>query len=189
MTDAAAKSVVVMREVCKRYKYFNFGEFNLDLPKGEVLGLVGPNGAGKSTLLKLLMGFVRPDSGVISVLNQPIPEYAVKLKQHAAFVSEDKSLYGNASIEWHIGFIKKLFDSWDDAYSDYLLKSFDLNKRQKVKDLSLGQRIKAILLLALARRPGLLVLDEPPTGLDPVARFELTAQLFEIMLNEENSVG
>lgn len=188
MTNVATESVVVMRQVCKRYRYFTLGELNLDLPKGEVLGMVGPNGAGKSTLLRLLMGFVRPDSGVIRVLNQPVPEYAVKLKQHAAFVSEDMRLYGNASIEWHIGFVKKLFDSWDDSYSDYLLKSFELNKWQKVKDLSLGQRIKATLLLALARRPRLLVLDEPSTGLDPIARFELTTQLFDIMLNEENSV-
>lgn len=188
MNNDTEGNVVVMQRVCKRYKHFHLGEIHLNLPKGEVLGMVGPNGAGKSTCLKLLMGFVRPDSGVIHVLNQAIPKCAVQLKQSAAFVSEDMRLYGNATIEWHIGFIKKLFDSWDDRFSDHLLHSFELNKLQKVRDLSLGQRVKATLLLALARRPRLLVLDEPSTGLDPIARFELTAQLFEIMLNEENSV-
>lgn len=188
MTDRATGNVVVMRQVCKRYKHFHLDEIHLDLPKGEVLGMVGPNGAGKSTCLRLLMGLVRPDSGVIHVLNQPIPECAVRLKQCAAFVSEDMRLYGDASIEWHIAFMKRLFDSWDGRFSDHLLHSFELNKLQKVKDLSLGQRVKTTLLLALARRPRLLVLDEPSTGLDPIARFELTAQLFEIMLNEENSV-
>lgn len=188
MNDVNTNWAADLTNVNKRYPHFNLRDLNLRLPRGEILGLVGPNGAGKSTCLRLLMGFIQADSGDICVLSRSMPQHNVWLRKHAAFVSEDMRLFAGASIEWHIGFVKKFFASWDETFAQQLLNNFDLNPKQKVKELSLGQRIKATLLLALARRPQLLVLDEPSTGLDPIARFELTSQLFDIMLNEENSV-
>lgn len=188
MSRLAGPYSVELSDVSKYYRHFDLHGLNLCLPPGEVLGLVGPNGAGKSTCLRLIMGLLRADSGEINVLGRALPNYAVWLKERAAFVSEDMRLYANNTIEWHIGFIKKIFPRWDDAFAQKLLRNFELNPQQKIKELSLGQRIKTTLLLALARRPQLLVLDEPSTGLDPIARYELTAQLFDIMLNEENSV-
>lgn len=188
MTDSNNHWAVDLKNVNKRYPHFTLRDLNLRLPRGEILGLVGPNGAGKSTCLRLLMGFIQADSGEICVLNKVMPEHSVWLRTRAAFVSEDMRLFAGSTIEWHIGFVKKFFDSWDDGFAQQLLKNFDLNPKQKIKELSLGQRVKTTLLLALARRPQLLVLDEPSTGLDPIARFELTSQLFDIMLNAENSV-
>lgn len=186
---ADSNALVSMRGVCKHYPMFTMNNFNLTLPRGQVLGVVGPNGAGKSTLLKMLMGLVGADAGEINVLGYQVPEQEVVLKHYAAYVSEDMRLFGDFSIRWHMELVAECFpSSWDAAYAQHIVKKFELNPEQKVGHLSLGQRVKATLLLALARRPKLLVLDEPSTGLDPVARHELTSELFELMLDEDNGV-
>jgi ABC-2 type transport system ATP-binding protein len=97
-------------------------------------------------------------------------------------------LYEQASIAWHMGFIRSIFPSWDAAYAEQLLGRFDLEPRQKVKGLSHGQRVKTTLLLALARRPKLLILDEPTTGLDPVARHEVLTEVMEVISSGDRSV-
>ena len=186
MTDN--QLLVSMKAVNKRYPGFCLQDFDLALPKGEIMGLVGPNGAGKSTLLNIIMGFTQADSGKVSTLGYDMPYQAAQAKQECAYVSEAMHLYGDCSVGWHMRFLERVFPTLDTSYEDKLLKQFDLKKHQQVKTLSLGQRVKATLLLALARRPRLLVLDEPSTGLDPVARHELTNELIQIMLDEENSV-
>jgi len=174
--------------VVKRYPSFALQQLSFTLPKGEILGMVGPNGAGKSTCLALLMGFVPADEGSIEVLGQPVPENSAALKTDVAYVAETMRLYGIADLAWHMAFMKPMFPKWDDSYAVQLASKFELNIQQPIKTMSLGQRVKSTLLLALARRPRLLVLDEPSTGLDPIARHELTEQLMSVMLDEENSV-
>ncbi len=187
MTDGVT-NLVEVRKVCKRYPKFQLGEISFDLAQGEVLGLVGANGAGKSTLLKLLLGFEVADSGDIVLLGKNLRRNEIFIKQRTSYVSEEMRLYGHKTLAWHMDFFAKAFAQWDQSYAQELLQRFQLHTNQKIKYFSLGQRIKANLLLAMARRPQLLVLDEPSTGLDPVARYELTSELFEIMLNEHNSV-
>lgn len=180
--------LVQTRDVVKRYPLFALKPLSLSLPQGQIMGLVGPNGAGKSTILKLLLGFVRADAGSIRVLGYDVPTQETLVKQQVAFVSEEMRLYGEQTVSWHLQLMAEFFTNWDAGYAAHLLKRFDLSPAQTVKGLSLGARIKTNLVLALARRPKLMVLDEPSTGLDPVARHELTAQLFELMLDESNSV-
>ena len=136
------------------------------------MGLVGPNGAGKSTILRMIMGLLMPDSGRVEVLGHHMPKEQVAAKYQIGFIAEDMRLYESETIGFHIDFIKSLFHSWDDHYASTLFRRLDLIKEQKVQGLSHGQRVKALLLLALARRPNLLVFDEPTTGLDP-ARGEI----------------
>jgi ABC-2 type transport system ATP-binding protein len=117
-----------------------------------------------------------------------MPRDQALAKRDVGFISEDMRLYGGQTLAWHIRFVRSLCDSWDPAYADALLKRFYLQADRPLKGLSHGERVKATLLLALARRPRLLLLDEPTTGLDPVARHEILAELMDVVRDERRSV-
>ena len=174
--------------VGKTYPHFTLEDINLELPTGHIMGFIGANGAGKSTTIRILMSLIRQDRGTVRVLGHPMPAALAAAKREIGFVSEDMRLYKGATIQWHMDFVRSIFPSWDAAYAKDLIKRFDLKPQQVVKGLSHGQRVKATLLLALARRPKLLVLDEPTTGLDPVARQEVLAALIESIVEEERTV-
>ncbi|HMA12196.1 MAG TPA: ABC transporter ATP-binding protein, partial [Steroidobacteraceae bacterium] len=163
-------------------------DVNLELPLGQIMGLVGPNGAGKSTTIRLLMGLLSAEKGSIELLGRRVPGQVAEAKQEVAFVSDDMRLFGTATLGWHMRFIASMFPRWDEAYAQRLLGAFNLRAGQGVKGLSRGEHVKALLLLALARRPRLLVLDEPTSGLDPVARHELLTELMQIVRDESRSI-
>ncbi|NCP64794.1 MAG: ABC transporter ATP-binding protein [Paraglaciecola sp.] len=177
-----------MQDVSIRYPHFTLDNLNLSLPKGQVMGLVGVNGAGKSTTIRILMGLIKPDSGQVKALGYDLPKQQVAAKYEIGFASDDMRLYKTQTLQWHMDFIRSIYPAFDTAYAADLLKRFDLLAEQKIKGLSHGQRVKACLLLVLARRPKLLVLDEPTTGLDPVAREEVISELADILLDDERSV-
>jgi ABC-2 type transport system ATP-binding protein len=177
-----------LRGVCKGFRYFRLDGLDLDLPLGQIMGLVGPNGAGKSTTIRLLMGFIAPEAGTIEVLGHRLPEHGVEAKRDVAFVSEDMRLYNMATLEWHMRFVASIYPSWDGTYARQLIRRFNLHAEQVIKGLSRGEHVKALLLLALARKPRLLVLDEPTSGLDPVARHELLTELMEIVRDDTRSI-
>lgn len=179
---------IQLEGVCKSYRFFELQNIALHLPCGTIMGLIGPNGAGKSTTIRILMGLVRQDCGEVRVLGRRMPDEQVAAKWDVGFGSEDMRLYGAMTLGWHMHFIKSLYESWDERYAQLLLKRFGLRAEQKIKGLSHGQRVKAALLLVLARRPKLLVLDEPTTGLDPVARHEILHELSEVMADEDRSI-
>jgi ABC-2 type transport system ATP-binding protein len=154
--------------VRKRYRYFTLDNIHLEVPEGQIMGLIGPNGAGKSTTIRILMGLIHQDHGDVQVLGHRMPAEQVAAKWNIGFASEDMRLYEAMTLDWH--------------------KRFGLRADQKIKGLSHGQRVKATLLLVLARCPRLLVLDEPTTGLDPVARHEILRELTAVMKDEGRSV-
>lgn len=174
--------------ITKRYKHFTLQNVDLAFEQGTVMGLVGPNGAGKSTIMRMVMGLIGPDSGSVRVLGHAMPHDQIAAKRHIGFVAEDMRLYESETIAFHMDFIRSIFDSWDEDHAKVLLKRFDLNANQKVKGLSHGQRVKATLLLALARRPGLLVFDEPTTGLDPAVRKEVLDEMMNALADETRSI-
>ncbi len=174
--------------VTKHYKHFTLDHIDLELQAGCIMGFVGPNGAGKSTTLRILMGLVHQDEGAVQVLGHAMPDEQAAAKMEIGFVSEDMRLYGAPTLEWHMNFMRSIYPRWDRAYANQLLKRFDLKAQQKINGMSHGQRVKAALLLALARRPKLLVLDEPTTGLDPIARREVLGELMMVLVDEERTV-
>jgi ABC-2 type transport system ATP-binding protein len=174
--------------VSKRYTHFSLENIHFELPTGSIMGFIGANGAGKSTTIRILMGLVHQDKGVVRVLGHAMPADQAAAKLDIGFVSEDMRLYGAATLAWHMEFLRRIYSRWDQSYAENLARSFDLKLQQVIKGLSHGQRVKAALLLALARRPRLLVLDEPTTGLDPVARVEVLGELMAALADEERTI-
>lgn len=174
--------------VSKIYPHFTLDNLSLGLHTGTIMGLIGANGAGKSTTIRILMGLVHQDRGRVNVLGRDMPREQALAKVDIGFVSEDMRLYGSATLAWHMKFIRSIYPQWDQPYAETMLRRFDLKPEQKIKGLSHGQRVKAALLLALARRPRLLVLDEPTTGLDPVARQEVLGELMAVLSDEDRTI-
>lgn len=179
---------ITLEGVGKSYPFFELQNVTLQVPHGTIMGLIGPNGAGKSTTIRILMGLLRHDRGEVRVLGYRMPEEQVAAKWNIGFASDDMRLYSPMTLAWHMDFMKSIYESWDARYAQSLLKRFGLHAAQRIKGLSHGQRVKAALLLVLARRPRLLVLDEPTTGLDPVARHEILRELSDVMADDGRSV-
>ena len=179
---------VELSGVSKKYRYFTLENIHLKLPRGQIMGLIGANGAGKSTTIRVLMGLVHQDSGEVRVLGHSMPAEQVAAKWDIGFASEDMRLYDSMTLDWHMSFMRSIYPNWDASYAQILLKRFGLRAEQKMKGFSHGQRVKAALLLVLARKPQLLVLDEPTTGLDPVARHEILRELTGVMAEEGRSI-
>jgi ABC-2 type transport system ATP-binding protein len=144
-----------------------------------ITGFLGRNGAGKSTTIKMLLGMVTPSSGEGRVLGKRIDIAAesVDLRRDVAYVNEDKRLYNYLTVAETIRFTSSFYSDWRADAECALLRKFELPCDRKVKSLSKGMRTKLALLLALARRPRLLILDEPSEGLDPIGVEQLLAEL------------
>jgi ABC-2 type transport system ATP-binding protein len=188
MSTSHSPNAFSLQGVSKSFSHFKLEGLDLSLPQGQIMGLVGPNGAGKSTTIRLLMGLIAPDAGSIEALGLRVPEQVEAAKRGIAFVSDDMRLFSTATLAWHMRFVASIYPQWDDVYAQKLLRHFNLRPTQTVSTLSRGEHVKSLLLLALARRPALLVLDEPTSGLDPVARHELLTELMEIVRDDTRSI-
>ncbi len=145
---------------------------DLDVPAGTIFALLGTNGAGKTTLIRTLLGLIPKTGGDIRVLGEEPYRFGPRLRQRIGYVSEEQGLYPWMTVQGLIGFCKALYAAWDDAFVQRYLERFRLERRTRIKALSHGQAVKLALILALAPRPDLLVLDEPMSGLDPLAQHE-----------------
>lgn len=179
---------VDLQNITKSYSWFQLKSVSLQLEQGQIMGFVGPNGAGKSTTIRILMGLICAEEGEARVLGHVMPEQQAQAKRDIGFVSSDMALFGSETVAWHMDFIRSIYPGWDPAYANKMIERFALHPRQQVKSLSQGERVKVLLLLVLARRPRLLVLDEPTTGLDPVARHEMLTELMDVLQDEERSI-
>ena len=179
---------IEMRSVRKAFRFFTLEDLSLDLEPGQIMGFVGPNGAGKSTSIRLMTGLLTPDAGEVRVLGHAMPDEQAIAKRDIGFVSDDMRLFAHASVGWHMQFVASIYPGWDPQYAKALVKRFNLRTEQNVSGLSSGEHVKAVLMLALARRPRLLILDEPTSGLDPVARHEVLTEFMDVLRDEDRSI-
>jgi ABC-2 type transport system ATP-binding protein len=159
----------------------------LDVPAGRVVGLVGPNGAGKTTLLSLAVGMLTPTAGTIEVLGDR-PAAGPEQLARVGFVAQDPPIYAGLSVEEHLRLGAGLNPGWDDALARDRIRRLGLDLSQRAGKLSGGQRAQLALTLGVAKRPELLILDEPVASLDPLARREFLQDLMESVAEHELSV-
>ena len=168
MNDAP---VILTRDLTKSYGSLAAVDgLNLNVEPNRITAFLGQNGAGKSTTIKMLLGMVRPTCGDGAVLGKPITDADenTKLRQRVAYVAENKPLYGYMTVEQTIRFASSFYSDWCADAARRLVIEYRLPLLQRVRTPSKGMRTKLALLLAFARRPELLILDEPSEGLDPV---------------------
>jgi ABC-2 type transport system ATP-binding protein len=159
----------------------------LGIPGGHIVALVGPNGAGKTTLLTLAVGLARPTAGRVTVLGG-VPAGSPDALDKIAFVAQDAPLYRNLPVGDMLRVARHLNRRWDGARAADRLERLGIAPRHRVGELSGGQKAQLALTIALARRPGLLVLDEPLAALDPVARADFLASVVEAAREDGVSV-
>jgi ABC-2 type transport system ATP-binding protein len=182
------QNAVELHNVARRQGRFQLGPLSLNIPAGGIFGLIGPNGAGKTTLLDLICGVGRADSGTIAVLGMDIARDEVAVKQRLAYAGPETSYLPWGRIGRLIDFVSGFYPDWDDAKCQALLEAFGLQRSQSISALSFGGASKIGLVLALSRDPHLIVLDEPTTGLDPVARRVLYAELLHRMQRPDRTI-
>ena len=159
----------------------------LTIPDGRVVGLVGPNGAGKTTLLHLSAGLLTSTRGTISVLGEP-PAVSPAQLARVGFVAQDTPVYARMRVADHLRLGAWLNPGWDDKLAQRRTGQLGLDPKQRAGRLSGGQRAQLALTLALAKRPELLLLDEPVASLDPLARREFLRGLMEAVAEHGTSV-
>ena len=172
----------------KRYRRtWALSDCTLDVPDGRVVGLVGPNGAGKSTLLNLAVGLLRPTTGSLRVLGAAPGSGPAQLAK-VGFVAQDTPTYAGLTVEDHLRLGAHLNPRWDAGLANERIRRLQLDPSRRAGRLSGGQRAQLALTLGIAKRPELLILDEPVASLDPLARREFLQDLMEAVADQELSV-
>jgi ABC-2 type transport system ATP-binding protein len=160
----------------------------LEIPAGSVTALVGPNGAGKTTLLQLAVGLSEPSAGNVRVLGRSPRAEAQSVLPHVGFVAQEHPLYRGFTVAETLEFGRKLNPGWDEGIAIERVERLNLPLGQKVAKLSGGQQAQIALTLALAKRPELLVLDEPIASLDPLARREFLQSVMAVVAESATTV-
>lgn len=161
---------------------------SLSVPRGKVFGLVGENGAGKTTLIKHLLGVLRAKQGSARVFGFDPARQQEEVLSRIGYLSEDRDLPGWMRVRELMRYTQAFYPGWDEAYAGRLCEHFGLNPEAKIKRLSRGEKAKTGLLMALAYRPPLLLLDEPSSGLDPSARRDILGAIVRTVADEGRTV-
>jgi ABC-2 type transport system ATP-binding protein len=160
----------------------------LQVPRGSVFAFLGKNGAGKTTTIRMLLNLLDRTSGAATVLGLDCVKDALAIKRRVGFVADGAMPYDWMTVDELIWFCKGFYADWDDAFAAELKGKLELPDKTRVRDLSRGQQAKLALLLAMAYRPELLILDEPTTGLDVVVRRNFLEGIIELIQEEGRTV-
>ncbi len=177
-----------IRNLVKRYHRFMLGPLDMTVPEGAIYGFVGPNGSGKTTTIDLIFGMGAKEVGEIRVFGLDHLQDEVRVKQQVGYVSPDLNYAPWGRVRRAIQFVRGFYPTWDENYCDHLLHTFAIRRDESIAALSFGARIKLSIVLALAWRPRLLILDEPTVGLDAISKREVFAELLNAVQDGDRSV-
>jgi ABC-2 type transport system ATP-binding protein len=187
--DCDDAPVVEISNLTRRFgQKVALNDVSLKLQPGTVLGLVGENGAGKTTLIKHILGLLKAQSGSVRVFGRDPVDEPVGVLSRIGYLSEEPELPAWMRIHELVRYVSAFYPGWDSDYAEQLRREFELDPAAKVKNLSKGQRARAGLLVALAYRPPLLVLDEPSSGLDPIVRRDILGAIVRTIADEGRTV-
>ena len=181
--------VIDIKNLCRSFAEKEvLRDVSLAVPEGGVFGLIGSNGAGKTTLIKHILGSHYAQSGSVSVFGfDPVRE-PVQVLSKVGYMSEDRDVPSWMRVQEIIDFTKSFYTKWDSSYAAELMHLFELNPKQRIRTLSRGQTARVCLLLALAHRPQLLILDEPSSGLDPIIRRDILSAIVRTTADDGRTV-
>ncbi len=186
---SAAPPIVQIKGLTRRFdSKIAINDLSLSIPRGGVFGLIGGNGAGKTTLLRHILGALKAQAGSVRVFGLDPVEHPVGVLGRIGYLSEDRNLPNWMRVRELMRYTQAFYPAWDEKYAEDLRDAFDLDPKAMVKTLSRGQRARAALLIALAYRPDLLVLDEPSSGLDPVVRRDILGAIIRTIGEEGRTV-
>jgi len=160
----------------------------LKVPAGQTFAFLGRNGEGKTTTIRMLLGLLRPDRGDIRVLGLDPRTQAMEIRRQVGYLAEDQIMFGWMRVGQLLSFMAPFYPTWDSAWAAKLAERFELALRTRISHLSKGQGVRLGLLLALAHRPRLVILDDPTLGLDPIMRKEFLRDLVTYLQGERVTV-
>jgi ABC-2 type transport system ATP-binding protein len=176
-SDAAIAVAGVGRRFGKR---FAIHDLSFNVPQGCICAFLGPNGAGKTTTIRMLLGLIPPQEGTISVLGMQPPRHYIELRQQVGYVPDQQCIYRWMTVPQVFSFASRLYRNWDRPCQEEMATLLKLPENRRVGELSRGELAKLALVIALAHRPRLLILDEPTTGLDPLVRDEFLTVILQL---------
>ncbi|MEW8993932.1 ABC transporter ATP-binding protein [Clostridium sp.] len=179
-----SNNLLEIKNLTKEYDSFKLDNISFSLEKGYIMGFIGENGAGKTTTIKLIMNLLKRDEGEIKIFGKDNIQYEREIKERIGFVYDECFYYENLSIKDNEKIISGFYKKWNSSIFDNYLKKFNLDKKQKVKELSKGMKMKFAIALALSHDAEFLILDEPASGLDPVMRRNILDVLQEVIQDE-----
>jgi len=182
-------SVIELRGVTKSFgKKAVLNGVDLAVTAGQTFAFLGRNGAGKTTTIRMLLGLLKPDGGQIRVLGLDPTADALEIRRRVGYLAEDQAMFGWMRVEQLLSFMAPFYPTWDKARARELAEKFELPMKTRTKHLSKGQGVRLGLLLALAHRPKLVILDDPTLGLDPIMRKEFLRDLVTYLQSEQVTV-
>ncbi|WP_461205319.1 ABC transporter ATP-binding protein [Clostridium sp. DL1XJH146] len=181
-------NILEIINLTKEYDNFKLDKVNISLEKGSIMGFIGQNGAGKTTTIKLILNAIGKNSGQIKVFNKDNIDDEEYVKSLIGYVPDEDYFILNSTLSKHAKALKIFYENWDDKIFISYAKKWNLPLHKKISGFSKGMKTKAMIALAFAHNPKLLILDEPTAGLDPVARIEVLELLRDFVEDGEKSV-
>ena len=180
-------NAIEVRNLNKKYRGFSLKDVSIDVPTGTIVGLIGENGAGKTTLLNIILGITKADSGDVKVLGiENSSKDFTAVKENIGAVLDELGLLESYNVENIDKLMGYAYKNWDSEFYRKLLNMFEISTVKKISKLSTGMKKKLSIVLSMAHKPDLLILDEPTANLDPIARDDILDFILEYTRDEKN---